>query len=47
MIAHAEFIDGDELIAAFQPRPQVDGQGDFLITGDLREDDRAFTGAGL
>ena len=35
VIAHAEFIDGDELIAAFQPRARFDGQGDFLTTTRL------------
>ena len=29
IIAHAELVDGDELIAAFQPGPRFNGQGDF------------------
>src|SRR5882724_10536288 len=47
VIANAEFVDGNEISTALQPGPRFDGQGYFPSTSNRRQDDRAFTGAGL
>lgn len=47
VIADAELINGDELVAPFQPGPRLDGQGHFPGTSRPVQDDRAFAGAWL
>jgi hypothetical protein len=47
IIAHAELIDGDELVATFQPGPRFDGQVHLPSPSRPGQYDRAFTGAGL
>jgi hypothetical protein len=47
IIAHAELVDGNELIAAFQPGPGFDSQGDLPGIACSRQDNRAFAGAWL
>ena len=47
VIADAELINGDELLAPLQPGPWSDGQGHFPGTSRPVQGDRAFAGAWL